>query len=41
MSLQTVPEVKVEVVCKHLAALSEAGKQHNVILVLGVTGFSQ
>lgn len=41
MSFQTVSEVKVKVVCKHLAALLEAGKQHDVILVLSVTGFPQ
>lgn len=37
----TLSEVKVEVVCKHLAALSKAGKQDDVILVLQVTGIPQ
>lgn len=41
MNFQTVSEVKVEVVCKPLAALPAAGKQHDVILVLSVTGIPQ
>lgn len=38
---RTLAEVKVEAVCKHLAALSKAGKQDDVILVPRVTGIPQ